>query len=977
MLIYEGVVLHKEEEKQGGKNQHEVNGFYEGRDGSKYSRYFIKKPSDPRELFTELFAGLLLEEFKRCDLVGQQFHNSLICCHFIKLEDGTYALIQPRIDFIPLYHIIGTGYADGSDRNPFLEMIAGPSYYPLLTQVGHYFGLATSLMFSLLLGDYSVHSGNVGCFLNEDSFLSSSSSGNRPAPIQFTKIDAGASFRFYCHPDNNMDILTPYEYKGVRSHRGITKGYVMNYRDVPGLFPSIASRAKLLKESVTEEHIFGIVLRTLRKIPPDLLDDETKRQLADYLFLDSFREIRFDNDESLQQVARDLTKILMRRLDRIATLSYSSPKVDHRELRSKLKLTVTKETPFPALMQEWKRYFDCLVESPFEIDIKGFDMEPLYQQFNHYVAIMAHQAEVFNLWHHDEDSNTNHLAAYFNQDQTIHHGSAFVPHYRESALLRRFYTVDPQGKGVVRLHHYDLANKEFLKVQGTFYWNEICNTLNAGLGVINALETLKKMSALPLDANSLKLQQDQLHQQLQLFEGQQARLLNQLKQEQSRIKLVDFGSHFFYYLSDDELDGMSGAQLATMCLEELNVTEPSPLIVRIINNTERWQRLCHAFESGDFDVRADKTGKWHLLITWRLGLEQFMRLRTEFQQAIDLDAKNQIILQLQAVATSLPECFLQELAKMIHGAQEELDHERQLLTDYTDSLTRFEQASSFEKIQLNPILQEAFQALPPELKPLYQISATRAEREVNYLQCLLPNALEPFDNLRAGFELLTPEIQRRYTLSYQTLQSTYQGLRDKRIIEQDFPVSELNKMLNYLQSELIPPEVQNKLLQAALSDKVIWDVIYSNLDKQAISLPVWQDVLTLKEFCDRKLRLNQNNDLGTEYSDSIRAFYKDVVDIRLSDAKATDQTDRMLQSAHEHFQPRHSTRRLIADFFLVLSCCVGVGFLIGGIRKFQNKTFFFSQMVTDRETEFSGSWLKKVEDGTVDGEDRLCVSPSF
>lgn len=129
----------------------------------------------------------------------------------IQLDNGSYALIQPKVAFIELFKIIGTGYKDGSDRDPLWEMVNGPSAYPALTQNGEYFGLSLSIMFSLLFCAHSVHSGNMVCLKPE------SSHPLEQIISQFGRIDWGDAFRFFALNANNEeeDILFPAEYEGL------------------------------------------------------------------------------------------------------------------------------------------------------------------------------------------------------------------------------------------------------------------------------------------------------------------------------------------------------------------------------------------------------------------------------------------------------------------------------------------------------------------------------------------------------------------------------------------------------------------------------------------------------------------------------------------------------------------------------------------------------------------------------------------
>ena len=54
---------------------------------------------------------------------------------------------------------------------------------------------------------------------------------------------------------------------------------------------------------------------------------------------------------------------------------------------------------------------------------------------------------------------------------------------------------------------------------------------------------------------------------------------------------------------------MSGDQLATLCLEELNNPQPSLLVARVIKNNDLWQKLNESLNSGVFNGRVDGVGE--------------------------------------------------------------------------------------------------------------------------------------------------------------------------------------------------------------------------------------------------------------------------------------------------------------------------------------------------------------------------------
>ncbi|STX50582.1 substrate of the Dot/Icm secretion system, LepB-like [Legionella busanensis] len=306
MLRYKDKELVKIAATIGGKNQ--LKGFYKDKEGNVY---FVKKPTDLKELFTELLAGLLLKEFKQENLIEPQYFNSLIDADWIKFEDGSYGLIQPKVEFTELYKIIGTGYKDNSDRNPLIEMLNGSNHYALLTsQFRSYYGLSIALMFSLLFGDYSVHSGNIVC-------LNRLATDNEKKTMQFARIDWGAAFRYFNYYE---DILNPFEYQGWSKYKLITKGYIFNYKKINGLFTAIAQRAFALRLQINIDWLYNLVLKALKEIPPDLLTFPMQKSLSEYLGFSSFSTVIFSERQNYEPFAKDFSDILFKRLNNICKL---------------------------------------------------------------------------------------------------------------------------------------------------------------------------------------------------------------------------------------------------------------------------------------------------------------------------------------------------------------------------------------------------------------------------------------------------------------------------------------------------------------------------------------------------------------------------------------------------------------------------------------------------------------------------------
>ncbi|STX28099.1 substrate of the Dot/Icm secretion system, LepB-like [Legionella beliardensis] len=306
MLRYKGKVLTKLNGTLGGKNQ--IKGFYEDSEGQVY---FIKKPTDLKELFTELLAGLLLKEFKKRHLIPSRYMDSLIDADWIQFEDGSYGLIQPKIEFTELHKIIGTGFRDGSDRNPLIEMLSGSNRYAQLTKkLTPYYGLSMALMFSILFGDYSVHSGNVVCCRHQ-------STPEGQLITQFARIDWGAAFRYFGYYD---DILNPFEYQGWLNFKIYSKGYIFNYKKIKGLFPAMAEKATNLLEKIDEDLVQEMICSALQSLPVDLLTASVQKELATYLGIPSFEKVMFDEQASYQPFAIDFCNILFKRLDKLRTL---------------------------------------------------------------------------------------------------------------------------------------------------------------------------------------------------------------------------------------------------------------------------------------------------------------------------------------------------------------------------------------------------------------------------------------------------------------------------------------------------------------------------------------------------------------------------------------------------------------------------------------------------------------------------------
>jgi len=316
-IVYNGETLTRYQLKLAGKNQSEVDGFYQDKQGKKY---FIKKPENFAELFAELLAGKLIEEFKRLNLIPEKYHDSLIVADVIDLGKGEFALIQPALDITELFKIIGTG---STDRNVPLEIMHGVNLYRLPFVKGErYFGLSMAFMVSLLLGDYSLHSANIVALPHKKS-----------RSKRYGKIDWGAAFRDFVDPKNHADIFLPKEYSNLFSFSYLTKGFIWYYRDIPGFFSAVQEKAKAFFECLHSERqtsltgLFSTMLQNcLTEIPSEILLGLNKKDIHYFGFtnedLKKFCEDKLTFLET--SFVNKFSKVLAIRLDKLMALNKSS-----------------------------------------------------------------------------------------------------------------------------------------------------------------------------------------------------------------------------------------------------------------------------------------------------------------------------------------------------------------------------------------------------------------------------------------------------------------------------------------------------------------------------------------------------------------------------------------------------------------------------------------------------------------------------
>jgi hypothetical protein len=270
--------------KLDGKNYDSNNGKYivinDGKAPfTKGQGVFIKKPNKKSELFTEWFAGQFFKACIKKGLIEDVYKNSFICAELIQFDDGSYGLMQPTVQFTELFKIIGTNQLFDDKRSPLMELLIGRKKYKTIIEGNTpYFGLTVPVMWQLLVGNNSIHSGNIGCRTVYDS--------DRNPFRQFVLFDYGAMGRLIGKPIS--DIFCPPEYY-EDIIKQIIKNYPDKFRDIPNFFPTVKKRADDLESTMSAKNISfdTLVDEILRATPRNLLTPEETTELLKELGLEA------------------------------------------------------------------------------------------------------------------------------------------------------------------------------------------------------------------------------------------------------------------------------------------------------------------------------------------------------------------------------------------------------------------------------------------------------------------------------------------------------------------------------------------------------------------------------------------------------------------------------------------------------------------------------------------------------------------
>ncbi|MCW8400597.1 LepB GTPase-activating domain-containing protein [Legionella sp. PATHC038] len=664
---------------------------------------------------------------------------------------------------------------------------------------------------------------------------------------------------------------------------------------------------------------------------------------------------------------------------------------------------------FPDLISSWEEQLLPFAQINL-IDYAKLNLNDLAQQFNDYVDALAQQSELFNFWEHQPSQTTNILADFFMKQPEFELGQTLVGQYRESTLLKRLFSLDLANLSPSGFKAYEDLNAEYKKHHPNSYWCQVNELLTAGSDVLLMLRALKIQQ-------TTKSSWEDMSATVTLFQEAVLRFkkandeLQRFRSTFQKSSVEVFESPFFYSINDETLQQMNGVQLATICLEELNATSPSILVNRIMKDQALWQTIDQGLQNEAFTKHKDVENK---IITLR-QIRHFWELVQQFKEHSDLEAKKDFFAKLQNATTESKSIF--GAAETIENAQMELqqlqeyvqqrlnlakeenkpaalhlleekynrlpEHERnhyasqlsqvkkEIYQFYLGQINLSQNIEERKKIFL--ILNQLFVKLPLDIQKQFQEEhQTRQIEDILYgLYDRLKKTISVADKKRVfddpifsktieDFESLTS------TLTSEDAQKTHKQLiRDQRlyeklletqVISQESLVEPIDKLLTQFEPILdkIAASLQSQLIGAALHDAIFRQLILKKIEDKKLSSVVIHDLLILKTFRDKKMKLSKEQGYGNEYDQSINQFYEKALNIRLSGLPIQKQADDLMKAAKDEFSHRHNTRRLIADIAMIIT---GIGLFAGFARLAAGKTFFFSSAKTDREIELKNQWL--------------------
>lgn len=968
IVTYNGKLLERFKEKTGGKNKGSVDGFYYNAVDHN-EKYFIKKPEDKLELFTELFAGLLIQEFIERQLIEPKYHTSLIKADLICFEDGSYGLIQPCVSFDELFRLIGTANATNSDRSAGYEAVYGPGQYAQIINYEKQFGLSIALMYSLLFGAHSVHSANIVAI---DHGLQGK---------QFARIDWGDAFRNFGHPKNNEHILYPYETSGWFNYKKLTKDYFLNYRKIVGLFPAMAEKADLLKQSVTADTLVDMVGCALKKIPAHLIDQQTQTKLAHYSAISAFSDCRFGAEGDVDAVARTIADILRARINKIIQLNDltagTQPLSEDMYLSavSLQKLTLLSDkASFAEQLASWHE--QVVDDNPDMINPASIKLQELINCFNDYLDDLAKESDLLGVW---QKSFSNNIFTSFYKEEHAQaiQGHAFIPQYKESTIFKHLFRLS-SAQGTARFAAFEQPMQAYSLEKPDSFWVAMTQLATAGINVINIIESSKKAQKEQMD-EVVRDNSDRVRDALAEFN----RLKLQFEAKCSALDLpgpqLNASDSAFYPISDYSLAPCSGDQLVTICLEELESRELSEALVIILTDTALWLKVERSLQSDVFNGRTDN---------FEYKKEQLYLLR-EGVVIANTEEKH------------YKEQYKLIQAELVHskGKAEELTEAKDRLKHKIEQLEQRVHGLEADKLQLQ-IEQKAHDTAREQNQAKlieHQLQLTLTTDEVTQLKSTIAKqliALERLDTELQASELTRAEHQKDHelqllqleqarhvqnqqvdTLNQQLAQSSVDHLgQAQELLQLRVDIQDQNQHLNALEQQLEQANAANNDLLKQ-RDQLSIDIKSERYDKEALrtqldlSLAVKKpnlDVIIARtaqmagvELAIRALDAKANSlQLRNEplayaaafkLSAAVRgeiALYaqSDKADVEaLIDFKSAIK-EHLVTAEHELGQHRQKWKYVLANISLAVAL-VGVGYLLAAlVNKSVNGNFtFFSK----------------------------------
>ncbi|MBA2710054.1 MAG: hypothetical protein H0U57_05645 [Tatlockia sp.] len=186
--------------------------------------------------------------------------------------------------------------------------------------------------------------------------------------------------------------------------------------------------------------------------------------------------------------------------------------------------------------------------------------------------------------------------------------------------------------------------------------------------------------------------------------------------------------------------------------------------------------------------------------------------------------------------------------------------------------------------------------------------------------------------------------------------------KHSNIEDRSQPIGTRNNILDLIDRNEKLSQLLNKTTE--LAPDSIWIEAIEQVARNKITIGLIHDLLLLQIFKENKLNLTScfsfeetkqyfsSEEEVENYKKELENFYSEAIAIRLSDAPAQKKCEDLVEAAESSFQHRDYGKRLLADFFLVLSAFVLVGLAIGGLRLATGHSFFFSQESTQRQKDF-------------------------